>query len=57
MIFSETVGITEWNVTTWTTKPSVATFLLALDCMTADKTAFSNIVSWNESDEMTSSET
>ena len=57
MIFSETVGIAEWNITTWTIKPSVTTFLLAPDCMTADETAFSNMLPWNKSDEMKTNET
>jgi hypothetical protein len=56
MIFFKTVGITEWNVTIWTIKPCVTAFFLSLDCMTADETAFLNIISWNKSDEMTSSE-
>jgi hypothetical protein len=56
VIFFETVGITEWNITIWTIKPCNTPFFFSLGCMTADETAFLDIISGNKSNEMTSSE-
>ncbi len=56
VIFFETVGIAQWNITIWVIKPCIAPFFFSLDCMTADETAFLDIISGDKSYEMTSSE-